>query len=73
MQGQPRMLRPMLFLGILAIIVAAALWTSNPSWQGNLLAGLILGGAFLLGLIAVILDLVSFGREVQKLRNPPRK
>ena len=73
MERQPRLLRPMLFLGILSIIVAAALWTANPGWKENLLAVLILGGAFLLGLLAVILDLVSFGREIQKMRNPPQK
>lgn len=69
----PRMFRPLLVLGLLEILIAAVLWFMNTQWHTSTPAILVFILLLLMGVVAVVWDLVAFANELKDLGKRPPK
>jgi membrane associated rhomboid family serine protease len=63
----PRLIRPLMLLGLLVMSIVVYNWIMNPGWQSTAMGVILHLGAFLLGLGAVILDFRSMAEELRKI------
>ena len=63
----PRMLRPLMILGIVVIVVAVLSFLFNPDWSRSPIGLLILILAVIIGIAAVVRDMRAFAKDVKEL------
>lgn len=63
----PRLIRPLMMLGVFVLVLAVLSYGMLPGWRSSAWGVTLLIGGVLLGLAAIIKDMLDLLREVRQL------
>ena len=69
----PRLFRPQLLFGAVAIILAVLSWLTFPAWRTSVPAFIFLVLIIVLGSIAIVRDMRSLLHEVRNMANADKR
>jgi len=67
MMKSPRLIRPLMMLGVFVLVLAVLSYGMLPGWRSSAWGVTLLIGGVLLGLAAIIKDMLDLLREVRQL------
>ncbi len=65
----PRLIRPMMMLGIFVLVLAVLSFATLPGWRSSAWGVILLVVGILLGLAAVVKDLTALVREIRQVED----
>lgn len=69
----PRLIRPLMMLGVLVLVLAVLSYGMLPGWRSSAWGVILLVGGVLLGLAAIIKDMLDLLREVRQLEEEHKR